>query len=229
MVHSRSHRTAPLRGLSLGLPLLALVLSAGCSTSSVIDGRDGGGFFPTARVTLSPDRSEEASEDPLLFTRPSRWTTEAEGTLVDEDFDGFNFQLTELTLGGRIRWNETEDYAVSALVGAAYADATLESDIGPLATDFDVNNVGAYLGLDARYFSSDILTVYGRVQNAWLFSDATSLRGEIGTEIKIGGPVNLLLGYRWWRYVYDEGDLFSSRSDAELLLRGFIAGLTIDF
>ncbi|MFT5292085.1 MAG: hypothetical protein ACI82F_004170 [Planctomycetota bacterium] len=216
------------RLVTLVVPALALTLTAGCSTSAEFKDRDGEGFYPTGRVTYDLNRTSAEEEDPIHPGRPSNWTLELEGTGGDGPVGAADYEISELTAGGRLRWITTENSHYDFLIGAAVTDITLDANGAINAVELDQNNVGPYLGFEARHMTSDNLSVYGRVQQSWLLSDATSLRAEIGTNIHLGGPVDLLVGYRWWRYIFAEDDIFSSTSDAELLLRGVVAGFQIN-
>ena len=206
---------------------LALSLAASCSTSATFEGRDEAGLFPTGRVTFDFGESAVQEADPLDAGGGPRWVAEIEGTTASSEFGNTDFDLTELTVGGRLRWQRRESSQIDFLVGAATTTAELDPNGTVGVTGFDEDNTGVYLGVDARYLSGESYSVYGRLQNAWLFSDATSLRAEIGTEIQLFGPVDLLIGYRWWRYIFDEDDLFSDDADAELRLRGVVAGIHV--
>lgn len=209
------------------LPVLALALAASCSTSAEFEGRDEAGILPTGRLTFDFSGPVEEDDDPVSLGRGPHWLLEVEGTNATGDIGRSEYDVTELTIGGRLRWQRRETSQIDFLIGAASTDAELEAGNAG-GTAFDESNVGPYIGVEARYADrSDALAVYGRLQNAWLLSDATSLRAEIGTEISLFGPVDLLVGYRWWRYVFDEDDIFSSDSDAELLLRGVVVGLHV--
>jgi len=221
--HSPS--TAARRPLRL-VPVLALV--AGCATSADFEGRDEAGLYPTGRITFDLEDSHDSS-DPLQEEDRLRWVAEVEGTAASGEIGRADYDIAEVTAGARLSWQERSNSSIHLLVGAAGAAAELDADGAAGFVEFDETNFGPYLGVDLRYRPSERFAVYGRAQNAWLLSDATSLRAELGTEIKLAGPLDLLVGYRWWRYVFDEDDVFSDDADAELRLRGVVAGLSLSF
>lgn len=209
------------------LPLL-LVLAAGCGTIG-IEGEDDGVLFPSARVRSRPDRTGTGwftgAEAELAWGSGSSVQALPAGESIDfhgEVFSGpgsvdLDFDLLLAHAAGSGGYAFGERFRVEGLYGLSLQRLDLEvSGGGESERDIDTG-VGVMFGGRTTWQATDWLHLYAQGSFHTGFSGDFVEVGtvDLGAGASRKGPVELLVGWRWWFYEAD-----SVGSDVELDLSG---------